>query len=344
MIESWGFYVFAGKASRDDTSLTPAEAQEKYDRYLRLWESCEDFGFDGLAFAEHHFNPVNLSPSPHLIIASLAARTRKLRFTTLGSVLPLHDARRYAEETGMLDYLTRGRFEPGIAPGAGDREAVMAGVPSAEVRPRYYSGAEVLEKALAGPRVTHHDDFYDLDEVPIMPPVREGTGRTVWVTATSPESAAWTAERGYKMCTAWLPTPAADALAARYREAAGKAGRTGDPAMLGIRRRVFVADSDAEAQEKVEAAADHVAGIIGQGFETADPKIRAMMNHPDDSAIGSPATVAEKLVEQCRSGGYGAIMHFTDFAGFTPADLTRSHELIGHRVAPVLRSADVKAP
>ena len=111
--------------------------------------------------------------------------------------------------------------------------------------------------------------------------------------------------------------------------------------MLGLRRRVFVADSDAEAQEKYESVTDIVANMVGVGFETADSQIRMMMMHPDDFAIGSPETVAEKLVEQCRSGGYGTVMYLTDFAAFTPQDLTRSHELIGRRVAPVLRSADV---
>lgn len=342
MIESWGFYLFApGKAGHSDTSLSAAEAQETYDSYMQLWVSCEEFGFDGLAFAEHHFRPENLSPSTHLLVASLAARTGKLRFTTLGSVLALHDARRYVEEIGMLDYLTHGRFEPGIAPGAGDVEAVTAGLPAAEIRPRYYSGAEVLAKAIAGPQVTHHDAFYNLEQVPIIPPMRERTGRAVWVTVMSPDSAAWAAERGYKMCTAWLPTPAADALGARYREAADAAGRTAGPAMLGLRRRVFVADSDAEAQEKCAAATDRVAGLLGLGFETADSQIRKMAMDPDDFAIGSPETVAEKLMEQCRSGGYGSVMHFTDFAGFTQQDLIRSHELIGRQVAPLLRSADV---
>ena len=47
------------------------------------------------------------------------------------------------------------------------------------------------------------------------------------------------------------------------------------------------------------------------------------------------------LIEQCRAGGYGAVMSFTDFAQFKHDDLVRSHELLGREVAPVLRSAEV---
>lgn len=341
MIETWGFYIFSTASLPSGDLPTSDEIQAAYDRYLDLWTACEEFGFDGLAFAEHHFNVVNLSPSTHLVVAAVASRTRNLRFTTLGSVLALHDARRYVEEVGMLDYLTQGRFEPGIAPGAGDREAVMAGIASEEVRPRYHSGAELLMKAAENPYVTQHDAFTDLDNVPIVPPMRPGTGRTTWATVTSPGSAQWAAQHGFKLCTAWLPTPVAATLAETYRTAADAAGHRTDPSMLGIRRRVFVAETDAAAQEKWEAAADKVAAIAGKAFETADPEIRKMMQHPDDFAIGAPETVAEKLVEQCRTAGYGTVMAFTDFGYFDHADLVRSHELIGRKVAPVLRSATV---
>ncbi len=349
MIETWGFYFLPPQRYVPLTELTPDDIQGAYDRYVDLWVNCERWGFDGLAWPEHHFGMI-MSPSPHLFVATVAARTQRLRFTTLGSVLSIHDGRRYAEECGMLNYLTHGRFEPGVSPGAGPIEAVMAGIPEEQVRPRYYSAVEVLAKALAQPLVTHHDTFYNLEQVPIVPRPCLHPGQSVWVTVTSQNSAAWCAERGYKMCTAWSPTPVAAALAASYHEAAEAAGTSSSPLMLGLRRRVFVADSDAEAQEKYEASLDLIratmapAGSNGEGaagFEMADPNILRMMMHPDDFAIGSPQTVAEKLIEQCRAGGYGVVMAFADFALFPHEDLVRSHELIGTRVAPILRAAEV---
>lgn len=129
MIETWGFYFFnSGRAPGAAGEPSPEELQLAFDRYLQLWIACEGYGFDGLAFAEHHFNQGCLSPSTHLLVPAVARATRRLRFTTLGSVLPLTDARRFVEEIGMLDYLTGGRYESGIAPGAGDRDAVMTGM------------------------------------------------------------------------------------------------------------------------------------------------------------------------------------------------------------------------
>jgi alkanesulfonate monooxygenase SsuD/methylene tetrahydromethanopterin reductase-like flavin-dependent oxidoreductase (luciferase family) len=112
--------------------------------------------------------------------------------------------------------------------------------------------------------------------------------------------------------------------------------------MLGLRRRVFVAETDAAAQEIWEESGDLVKAHAGSMFETQDPAIFKMFDIPDDFAIGAPETVAEKLIEQCQAGGFGTIFAFTDFGGFTPERLARSHELIGTKVAPLLRSAEVK--
>jgi alkanesulfonate monooxygenase SsuD/methylene tetrahydromethanopterin reductase-like flavin-dependent oxidoreductase (luciferase family) len=244
----------------------------------------------------------------------------------------------------MLAYMTHGRFEPGIAPGAGVTEAVQAGYSAEDVRPRYYSAAEFLEKALKGPLVTHKDKFSNVENLPIVPPPHLNEGQSVWVTVLSPDSAAWTAQRGYRLVTGWMPTAAAAALAARYYAAAEEAGRPADPSMLALRRRVFVADSDAEADEKRAAASDLMLKYAGHAFESADPKVLAMISHPYDYSVGSPETVADRLIEQCRAGGYGSLMAFTDFAAFDHKSITRCHELLGTRVAPLLRKANIARP
>jgi hypothetical protein len=52
--------------------------------------------------------------------------------------------------------------------------------------------------------------------------------------------------------------------------------------------------------------------------------------------------VAERLIDQCDAGGFGHLVCFADFGEFTEKDLFRSHELIGTKVAPILRKAKIK--
>lgn len=342
MVDTWGFSFHS---TADCTRTTPVpleEFQAAFDRHIANVVDAERFGFDGWAWAEHHFHPSSNSPSPHLLVATVAAKTKTLRLSVHGSVLCLHDGRRHAEEVGMLDYLTHGRFEPGIAPGAGDLEARLAGLDPSDIRPRYYSAAEFLHKAIGARTITHQDSFTSVTDLQMIPPLRPELASKTWVTVLSPDSAAWTARHGFKLVTGWMPAEVSAQLAETYRAAAREHGQCTDPKMLGLRRRVFVAETDSEAQEKYEAAVDVIASLAT--LEMADPKVMARRMHPDDFAIGSPNTVADKLIAQCELGGYGNLLAFTDFAEFEPADLVRSHELIGSQVAPQLKRANVARP
>ena len=80
MIETWGFYFLPPQKLAPVAELTPEDIQGAYDRYVDLWVNCERWGFDGLAWPEHHFSPI-LSPSPHLLVA------------TRGEPPPRHDPR-----------------------------------------------------------------------------------------------------------------------------------------------------------------------------------------------------------------------------------------------------------
>ncbi len=79
---------------------TPRETQQVFDRSLRLWADNEHRGCEGVFFGEHHFGGLNFNPSPHLLISALSQRTSHLRLGVMGSVLPLHDVRRLAEDAG----------------------------------------------------------------------------------------------------------------------------------------------------------------------------------------------------------------------------------------------------
>lgn len=337
-MKNWLFYIFS-QASPGGDAAEWTKTQTTFDRYLNLCERADGLGFDGVFFSEHHFNSLNLTPSPNLMIAAAAQRTSNLRLGVMSNVVPLHDARRLVEELGMLDYLTQGRLEIGLGPGAGSGEFVQAGLNPELARPRYASGSEIVRQYVERGRVTHCDDFYQLDDVPIVPALRQQNPR-VWITAMSESSAAWAAEQGYHVCTSWLSTERAALLCAAYREAATEAGRDADGTNFAVRRRVFVAPTDAEAQEIAESAIDQVLAameVSGTAFEAADPAIAQMFFDPDDIVIGSPKTVTERLIEQARAIGFDHLLYFPDFKLFSAQHLERSHDLIGTEIVPVLR-------
>ena len=97
--------------------------QQMLDEVRQLAVFADDAGFDVMATTEHHFHSegYETSVAPLLIYADLAARTKRIKFSPLGLVLPSWDPIRAAEELAVLDHLTKGRIYAGFARGYQDR-------------------------------------------------------------------------------------------------------------------------------------------------------------------------------------------------------------------------------
>ena len=305
-----------------------------YDQYLARWAQAEQRGLEGVFFSEHHFRAFNLSPSPNLLIAAVAQRTSTLRLGVMCNVVHLHDPRRLAEECGMLDYLTGGRLEIGVGAGGNPRETVLAGQDPAQIPGRYASGLAILEAAMTVPYLTRRDEFAQFGHVPVRPRPRQQPAPPIWMTSLSAGSAERAARGGRKLALAWLPatscarspTPTAPRAPARH---------AGDPDRIGLRRRVFLAPTPAEADDIVHAAADSFI----EGEQISDPAVRAVLTDPEDIIVGAPAAVAEILIAQARDLQIGNLLLWTDFRAFTAGHLDRCHELIGRDLVPALRKA-----
>jgi alkanesulfonate monooxygenase SsuD/methylene tetrahydromethanopterin reductase-like flavin-dependent oxidoreductase (luciferase family) len=100
---------------------------DKYQQMLQevreLAQMADDLGFDALSTTEHHFHSegYEASVAPLMLYTDLAARTKRIKFASLGLVLPTWDPIRVAEEIAVLDHLTKGRFIAGFARGYQDR-------------------------------------------------------------------------------------------------------------------------------------------------------------------------------------------------------------------------------
>src|SRR5262249_50430044 len=93
--------------------------QQMLDEVRQLAVFADDAGFDVMASTEHHFHSegYETSVAPLLLYADLAARTKRIKFSPLGLVLPSWDPMRAAEELAVLDHLTKGRIYAGFARG-----------------------------------------------------------------------------------------------------------------------------------------------------------------------------------------------------------------------------------
>src|SRR5215469_18263582 len=129
---------------------------QRYRDTLEQAAHAEDLGFESVWPVEQHFDPeLSILPSPLLLLAALAERTRNLRLGIAIVLLPLSHPIRVAEEIATLDVLSNGRVEFGIGRGAIPTHFTGFGVPQAESRERFVEALEVIIKAWSTERVSH---------------------------------------------------------------------------------------------------------------------------------------------------------------------------------------------
>jgi alkanesulfonate monooxygenase SsuD/methylene tetrahydromethanopterin reductase-like flavin-dependent oxidoreductase (luciferase family) len=101
---------------------------EQVKNMIEIGDLADDLGYDYIVHPEHHFRiSGNTSPNPILLQTSLASRTTNIRLLQMGNILPWHDPIRLAEQINMLDVISDGRAEVGIAHGSSEVEANVLG-------------------------------------------------------------------------------------------------------------------------------------------------------------------------------------------------------------------------
>jgi alkanesulfonate monooxygenase SsuD/methylene tetrahydromethanopterin reductase-like flavin-dependent oxidoreductase (luciferase family) len=151
--------------------------QQMLDELRQLVVLAEQAGFDVFSTTEHHFHSegYEASVAPLLLYTDLAARTERIKFASLGLVLPAWDPLRVAEEIAVLDHLTRGRFYAGFARGYQDRwvnvlgqqyHATGAPMDGSAIdqhnREVYEEVLEIIRKAWTEESITFNGKYYQI--------------------------------------------------------------------------------------------------------------------------------------------------------------------------------------
>ena len=72
---------------------------------------AEELGMHSAWIGEHHFNSLGVLSCPDLVLAYVAARSKRIRLAPAVTVLPLHHPIRVAEQWATLDLLSGGRVD-----------------------------------------------------------------------------------------------------------------------------------------------------------------------------------------------------------------------------------------
>jgi alkanesulfonate monooxygenase SsuD/methylene tetrahydromethanopterin reductase-like flavin-dependent oxidoreductase (luciferase family) len=342
MIKSWIFEFFPTPHALTE-HFDPAASQRYFNAYLDLWESAEPAGFDGIFFSEHHFG-ASYSPSPNLLIPSVAVRTKTIRLGVLGVVPPYHSPWQLVEEIGMLDHLTGGRLEIGTAVGI-PQELAKVGLTVDEARARYDEAVEILDKALSEAVISHRGRFWNFDNLRLTPRPIQQPHPPKWVTVVSESSARKAARRGAKISTAFNPLNKIIDIFDAYRDEVAKLGREAGPDDFCIRRQVIM-EKDKEVLAKRRQAfhefikLDPRVDLPGRPAALDSPSAHSFTIGDDEFITGTPGEIAEQIIAQCQSAGAGNFAALFDRQA-SPVQLMDWYRDFGAVTIPLLRQSNV---
>lgn len=152
------------------THVTGDDPARSYRETVELAVQAEELGYDSFWVAQHHDGHLGgRLPSPLVLLAAAAERTRLIRLGTAVVALPLEDPRRLAEDATVLDALSGGRLELGIGAGADPTASQRFG--------RRYDDR-------------HTDTVATLDVLLELLPTALAEQRTWWATASAVDAAA----------------------------------------------------------------------------------------------------------------------------------------------------------
>ncbi len=126
--------MMPAKDEHDRAARAPiGRNRELYHEVLHDWTDlvrlADDLGVWGISTIEHHLHSegYEVGPNPGVLNGYWAAIVKNANIGSLGYVMATQDPIRVAEETAILDHLTKGRFFVGLARGYQSRWANILG-------------------------------------------------------------------------------------------------------------------------------------------------------------------------------------------------------------------------
>ena len=345
----------------------PAGRSEKQimDEQFDIMVQAEEYGYDSIWPAEHHFREYGHCATPALVLAALAARTKRIRLGTGVVVLPLNHPVRIAEDYAMLDLLSNGRVDLGIGRGYQPHEYQGYGVDQSRSRDIFRESVEVIEKAWGEEQFSYQGEFYQFEDLSVYPKPLQKPHPPIWMASLSPGSFELCGRFGYNLLCAPIfgfdVNKGAEQIQ-QYRDALTAHGRNPADYQIAGLTMTYVADTTQQALEEfkdgvmwyMRTFAKYVAPPKGQPaiptFEMY-AQIRDLLELAEWDRIvkagavicGSPDEVVDRLGQIGELCGFTEHLGWTRIGGLAHDKVMHSMELMASKVIPQMKGIGAAA-
>ncbi len=308
-----------------------ADSAELVRTAIEQCEWADRLGFTSVVLSEHHGSPDGYLPSPIVLGAAIAARTRNLRLVLGALIAPLHDEVRLAEDLAVLDVLSGGRVIPVVSGGYVESEFRAFGKQLSDRARVMEQIIPFLERAWSGEPFHHRGTTLRVTPRPVQrprPPIVMG--------GSTPASA----RRAARHADHFMPS--LPALFEIYRAERIRLGKP-DPGPLSRTTGNFlnVAEDPDAAWQRIAPFALHETNAYGRWL--AEAGTAGPYAETDDAdalrASGSyPILTPDEVVETARGmGPMDALLFHPLMGGMDPELSWESLRLFERAVLPRLR-------
>ena len=340
------------------------KGHEYYNDYLDQFELCDKLGFDGIVVNEHHQTAYGLMPSPNLIAAALARRTKNAKIAILGNAISLRAfPRQVAEEVAMLDVITGGRIISGFVRGIG-AEYYNFRLNPADSKERFFEAHDLIVRAWTekGP-FSFNGKHYNFPTVNVWPRPFQKPHPPIWLPSQgSKDTIKFAVQNRYTYLQTLSSISDLKESFDIYREEAIKAGYNADPSQLGWSVKVYVAETDEQAWREAE---EHIMFFFNNlfvmpkhfffppGYLSEDSMVRIMkaksgLGQPGNFTfkelvekgyviVGSPESVRQRIEEVYKELQFGNIVVHVHSGNMPNYRVVKNIELFGRHVLPKIQ-------
>jgi alkanesulfonate monooxygenase SsuD/methylene tetrahydromethanopterin reductase-like flavin-dependent oxidoreductase (luciferase family) len=320
---------------------------------LEQYRYADEFGFDWVTVAEHHYSGFSMTPNPMIVAGALTQIVRRAKIAVLGPTIPLLNPVRVAEEFAMLDTITGGRVVAGLFRGT-PNEYVTYNINPDESRARFAEAVEIIKLAWTEPQpFGWQGRYYQYSTISIWPRPMQTPHPPIYMSGSSPEAGDYAAKNRIGLGFAFATVPQAKNAADYFRRRAQSYGWDPMPSDLIYRVGFHVAESDEEAVADMSAMPNRTslsaanAAIVAAMAETdyfgsdeaqrSRTATRNLQERIDlgQLLVGGPDTVV-KQIKRIREELGAGILDCT-IAAQLGAKTLRSIELFGTKVLPRIR-------
>jgi probable LLM family oxidoreductase len=337
----FGVYTFV-ETKRDPDTGRPIDVAQTFSDLLEQIALADQVGLDVFGVGEHHRVDFAVS-SPAVVLAAAAARTKNIRLTSAVTVLSSDDPVRIYQDFATVDLISGGRAEIMVGRGSFIESFPLFGYDLNDYDALFAEKLDLLLRIRDSERVT----WSGKHRAPLA-------GQAIYPRALQRELPIWIAVGGTPQSVARagaLGLPLAIAiiggeperfapLVALYRESGKRARIDSAKLAVGINGHGFIADSAQEAAELFFPPYADAMTRIGRerGWPpTTRAQFDNALNLRGALAVGGPDEVIEKILFQHKIFGHQRYLMQMSVGAMPHQAMMRSIELLGTKVAPVVR-------